>query len=204
MAIDKPRIPPLPISEWGEKEKEALGVFVKNDGKRLQSGGESKDKDVSALALWLNHPALARPIFELTRYLLHDSVLPAIDRELLVLRVAVRRNAEYEWAQHVLIAQSLGMSDEQIRRVTEEPVSAQCSAKDQLLTLAADELVESAVLSDATWDGLTQYFSQQEMMEIVTAVGAYDLMAMAFNSFAIPHSDGISAVLEQFSLLQRD
>lgn len=200
MSTDKPRIPPLPMSEWGEREKDALAVFINPGVKRLQGDGDSKSKDMGALGLLLNHPELAKSIFTLTRHLLHDNVIPARDRELLILRVGWRRKSEYEWAQHVIIAQTLGMPDEEIRRVAEAADCPQWSEKDQLLMSSVDELLANATVSDATWAGLEKFFNKQELMEIVVTVGSYDLMAMAFKSFGIPISEEILAVLREFPL----
>jgi alkylhydroperoxidase family enzyme len=203
MATENPRIPPLPMSEWGELEKDALSVFVKDDGKRLQGSDDNKNKDMSGLALWLNHPALAKAIFTLTRHLLHDNVLPARDRELLVLRVAWQRKSEYEWAQHIIIAQILGMAVAEIERVSQAADCPEWSDKDKLLMAAVDELLASAVVSDATWAGLEKYYDKQQLMEVVVTVGSYDLMAMAFKSFGLPGSEEIQAVLAQFPMDER-
>ncbi len=200
MAINKPRIIPLPMSEWGDKEKEALSVFVKPGGKSVQGGDKNKSKDMSALAIFLNHPTLAKAIFPLTRHLLYDCLLSARDRELLVLRVAWLREAHYEWAQHVIIAQNCGVTDEEILRVGQGEEASDWSARDKLLMAAVEELFDGARISDTTWDGLGEYYSEQELMEVVVTVGAYDLMAMAFNSFGLQAGDELQAVLAQFPL----
>ena len=200
MARHNPRITPLPMSEWGDKEKEALSVFVKPGGKSVQGGDGNKSKDMSALAIFLNHPGLAKAIFPLTRHLLYDNLLPGRDRELLVLRVAWLRQSDYEWTQHVIIARNKGVTDEEIRRVGHGEVSPDWSARDKLLMRAVGELFESACLSDATWGGLEEYYSEQELMEVVITVGAYDLIAMAFNSFGLQTGEELKAVLAQFPL----
>ena len=204
MVTDKPRIAPLPMSEWGDKEKEALAVFVKPGVNSLKGGDKNKSKDVSALAIFLNHPSLAKAIFPLTRHLLYDCLLPNRDRELLVLRVAWLRKAPYEWAQHVAIAQNCGVSDEEILRVGQGESAVQWTPKDKLLMTAVDELFDSACLSDTTWGGLGEFYNEQELMEVVVTVGAYDLMAMAFNSFGLQTSEDLEAVLAQFPLSSGD
>lgn len=204
MAVINPRISPLPMSEWGDKEKEALSVFVKPGGKSVQGGDKNKSKDMSALAIFLNHPSLAKAIFPLTRHLLYDCLLPDRDRELLVLRVAWLRRSPYEWAQHVIIAQNCGVPDEEILRVGQGDSAEQWSAKDKLLMTAVDELFDSACLSDVTWEGLGEFYDDQELMEVVVTVGAYDLMAMAFNSFGLQTSEDLEAVLAQFPLSSGD
>ena len=50
---------------------------------------------------------------------------------------------------------------------------------------AVDELVADALVSDATWAVLAASLDDQQLMDLVFTVGAYDLLAMAFRSFGI-------------------
>ena len=40
-------------------------------------------------------------------------------------------------------------------------------------------------MSDVTWSALAETFDDQQLMDLVFTVGAYDLLAMAFRSFGI-------------------
>lgn len=74
------------------------------------------------------------------------------------------------------------------------------SAKDKLLMAATDELLEEAFLSEATWNGLAEHYNKHELMEIIAAVGAYNTMAMMFNSLGLQTGDNLKAVLAEFPL----
>ena len=65
---------------------------------------------------------------------------------------------------------------------------------------AVNELFDSATLSDSIWAGLGEFYNEKELMEVVVTVGAYDLMAMAFNSFGLQTSGELQGVLAQFPL----
>ena len=63
------------------------------------------------------------------------------------------------------------------------------SEADRLLFTAADELLEDAFISDATWAGLSKQFSTEQLMDLVFTVGQYNLVCMALNSFGVQHDE---------------
>ena len=71
-----------------------------------------------------HHPELADAWGTFAGYILRDSTLPPRDRELLILRIGYLCGAEYEWGQHSRIARRVGLSDEEIVRVTTGPEAA--------------------------------------------------------------------------------
>ena len=50
---------------------------------------------------------------------------------------------------------------------------------------AVDELVDDAMIADATWAVLSQTLDEHQLMDLVFTVGAYELLAMAFRSFGV-------------------
>jgi hypothetical protein len=48
-----------------------------------------------------------------------------------------------------------------------------------------DELVGAGEITDATWQLLSGEFDDQQMMDLVFTVGAYEILALAFRSFRI-------------------
>lgn len=201
MSTHTPRIAPIPVTEWGDAEKDALAVFVRADDKNIKGDNSDKGKeDMSALGILLVHPALAKAMFALSRHLLYDNELAARDRELLILRLAWHRKAEYEWVQHVIIGQTVGISDEEISRITQADIGPAWSDKDRLLITAADELIADALLTDTTWKGLQQHFNTHELMEVMVTVGAYDTIAMVFNSCGLQLTDELRGVIEKYPL----
>ena len=199
MTTRKVRIPPLPLDQWGDAEKEAIAHFSKaNTG--LQSNVEKKDQDLSALALFLNHADLAKAYFPWSTFILSQGKLSTRDRELLILRIGYLRKSEYEWAQHVLICKGANIPEEDVRRVTQGAEAPEWSAKDRLLMTAVEELLEGAMLSDKTFEGLSEHFDKQSLIELIFVVGTYDMVAMAFNSLGIPMNENLQKILADFPL----
>ncbi len=54
-----------------------------------------------------------------------------------------------------------------------------------------DELFADARISDGTWDNLARRYDHRQLMDLVFAVGCYDIVAMATNSFQIPLEPGV-------------
>ena len=54
---------------------------------------------------------------------------------------------------------------------------------------ATDELHEDKIISDETWAALGEHFSDQQMMDLVFAVGQYTLVSMALRTLGVPLDD---------------
>jgi alkylhydroperoxidase family enzyme len=59
---------------------------------------------------------------------------------------------------------------------------------------AADELHASQMISDPTYAELTLHYNEQQLLDIVFAVGQYTLVSMALNTFRVERDDGVSGV----------
>jgi alkylhydroperoxidase family enzyme len=105
--------------------------------------------------------------------------------------VAAVRDAAYEWAQHVVLAGDAGLDGDDIARLAEGPDAPGWSALDQAMVRAVDELLRDAKITDATWGTLAEEFDDQQLMDLVFTVGAYDLLAMAFLSFGVELDDDL-------------
>jgi len=146
---------------------------------------------VNALTTLAQHPKLAKAFLTFNRHLLWDSRLPTRARELVILRVAWLHRCEYEWAQHVLMAREAGLRDQEIERVRLGPDTPDWSAHEAALLRAVDELIADACVGDATWKSLAEQLDRQQLMDLVYTIGAYGLLAMAFNSFGIELDEGL-------------
>ncbi len=62
---------------------------------------------------------------------------------------------------------------------------------ERALIRAVDELLGDALVSDETWSTLSSALPERELMDVVFTVGAYDTLAMALRSFAVPLDDDL-------------
>lgn len=183
-----PRILPLPPADWPPEMSDALAALVPADARHPRPATEGRPKGLNVLGTLAVHPTLAKAFHTFTGHVLFTSALEPRERELLVLRVAAVRDCEYEWRQHVVQATDAGLDAGEIERVRQGPDAPGWSAWsvfDAALLCAVDELIADARVSDATWAVLAATLDEQQLMDVVFTVGAYDALAMAMRSFGM-------------------
>ena len=191
-APDGPRIRPLPPGDWPDSMRDALAALRPPDPRHpLPERRSDRPKGLNVLGTLARHPALTRAYHTFNGHVLFATTLSLRERELIVLRVAHVRRAEYEWAQHVVIGRDVGLADDEIRRIAVGPDAAGWSPLDAALLRAVDELIDDAEIADATWAVLAAELDEQQLMDLVFTVGAYDLLAMAMRTFGIELDDDL-------------
>ena len=180
------RVPPLPESEWGDDVKGILSASPRGFGVRLG--------DNNIFPTLARHSELFRAWLPFGGFLLGAGVLGARERELLILRTGCNCGSSYEWGQHMRLSEQLGISREEIMRVAQGPEAAGWSAPDAALLRAADELHESAKISDSTWGQLAQSYDERGLIEIAMLVGHYHMLAFALNSLEVELDEGLEAL----------
>ncbi|MGW8652943.1 carboxymuconolactone decarboxylase family protein, partial [Nocardia salmonicida] len=114
------RLAPLPVREWDENTRNMFRGHVKSADRYL-SGAPDAPAMPGILGVLAHHPELAGAWLAYNGLLIERPAVDPRDRELVILRVAWRSGSEYEWAQHVRIATTLGITEEQIAAVRSEP-----------------------------------------------------------------------------------
>jgi 4-carboxymuconolactone decarboxylase len=184
--VAAPRIPPLPEAEWDEQLRSILDTRMLGFDVRL---GDNNIFNTLA-----RHPALFKAWLPFGGFLLRAGVLPARERELLILRTGYNCGSPYEWGQHVRIAEQLGMTREEVMRVAAGPGDTGWSPEEATLLRAADELHEQARISQETWDALGQRYDERGLIEIAMLVGHYHLVAFALNSLEVQLDEGLEGL----------
>jgi len=193
------RLGPLPEEQWDDRTRAALAALLPPERRNPRGAG-------NALATLARHPDLAEAFLPFNTRLLLRSTLPPRLRELAILRVARRSGCAYEWAHHIKIAAKAGLSEAEIEAAGNgkaigpgeasgtdrdgvtggvgggEPARAEL---DGAVVRAVDELAEGCNLSDRTWSTLAAHLDERQLMDLVFTVGAYVLLAMAFNTFGV-------------------
>ena len=148
---------------------------------------QSKDrpKALNALGTLARHPALTAAFNTFNGYILFASTLTPRQRELLVLRVATLRGSAYEWEQHRVLAADIGLDATEVERIAVGPDAPGWSPLDRAMLQAGDDLIGAGEIADPTWQLLASEFDDQQLMDLVFTVGAYEILALAFRSFRI-------------------
>jgi 4-carboxymuconolactone decarboxylase len=169
------RLPPLPDEQWDERARAALAPVLPESRRNLRSAG-------NALGALVRHPDLARSFLGFTAHLLVRSTLPVRLRELVILRIARRRECVYEWVHHVQMGADAGLTGAEIEAAGRGEATGEL---DQAVLTATDELDATSTLSDKTWALLGEHLDERQRMDLVLTIGGYCMTAMAFNAFGV-------------------
>jgi alkylhydroperoxidase family enzyme len=176
----EPRIPPLPYAEWSEEARQFLPGYIRRP-ELYESGGGERPMP-AALCHYALHLPIARGWLDYNDVLAKELQLAERYREILILRVGYRTRSVYEWSQHVRIGIAAGLSTEHVEAAMEGPAAEIWTDVEGALVAAVDELLDNAVVSNATWTQLATHFDQTELLEILYVAGAYISLAFVMNS----------------------
>jgi alkylhydroperoxidase family enzyme len=185
------RLEPLATSDWPPAMRQAMAVLRPANARYPYLGGPDRPKALNALGVLARHPELAQAFNTFNGHLLYTTTLTPRQRELLVLRVAAVRDAEYEWRQHAVLAGDAGLDEREVAAIAEGPDAPGWGPLDRAMLQAVDSLLGHCRIEDATWAVLAGELSEQQLMDVVFTVGAYDLLAMVFGAFEVPIDDDL-------------
>ncbi len=156
---------------------------------------DPQGKTLNIFATLAHHPALMRRWMVFATHVLSKSTLTPRDRELVILRIGARCHSQYEFSQHAIIARRSDITDEEIEATKQALDAHAWSTKDAALLRAADELHDDALVSDATWATLTAELSVEQVLDVIFAVGNYNLVSMVLNSTGVQLDEGVPPAL---------
>jgi 4-carboxymuconolactone decarboxylase len=136
----------------------------------------------------VRHPALFKRWTVFGGYILSRSTMPARERELLILRTGYRCNSPYEFHQHTRIGLDSGLTQDEIKRLT-QPLTG-WSPRDHALLQAADELHDDQMITDETWAKLRESWDDKQLLDMLFTVGQYTLVSMVLNTLGVQTEDG--------------
>ncbi|HQY71870.1 MAG TPA: carboxymuconolactone decarboxylase family protein [Pseudomonadales bacterium] len=186
-----PRLKPLLPPDWDDTIHDAASAFPHARDFVLNNWNTDDARGVNGVGMMLNHPALAKAFLTFNNHVASASTVSRRIRELLILRIGWLRRSEYEFYQHIVLGRRAGLSDEEIVRIESGPDAPGWDPVDAELLRAVDELHADACIGDATWARLSAHFDAKQLMDIVFAVGCYDVLAMAFKTFGVPFEPGV-------------
>jgi alkylhydroperoxidase family enzyme len=175
MRLKEPRLAPLSDDEMDPELRSRFG-----DGPVL-----------NIFRTLAHHPKLMKRWLVFGNHVLAKSTLAPREREIAILRVGWLCRCGYEWGQHVEIGRGSGLSDEDIERITQGPDAPGWNALEKALLRATDELHGDAFISDETWAALSQHLETEQIMDLIFAVGQYQIVSMALNSLGVQAEPGL-------------
>jgi alkylhydroperoxidase family enzyme len=98
----------------------------------------------------------------------------------------VRCGSPHEWAQHVPIASSAGLTAEQIAATARTSAATGWSEPHKAVLDAVDELHTTSTVSRHTWETLPRHYSEPQLIELILLIGHYHEVAFALNALKTP------------------
>jgi alkylhydroperoxidase family enzyme len=188
------RVSPLLPPEWDDVVHDAVSAFPSGRDFVLSHYQQDGARGMHGVGVILQHPALAKAFLTFNNHVATASTLSKRVRELLILRISWLRRSEYEFVQHLVLGRNAGLTEAELERVQLGPDAPGWDPVDADLVRCADELHVDARIQDATWTRLAAHFSTTQLMDIVFAVGCYDLLAKVFKTFGVQLEPGVSAL----------
>ena len=152
-------------------------------------GGDDAANVFTTLAA---HPKLFEAWLPFCLYLLRCPDFSARHREMVILRTAWLSGAHYEWVHHVNFALGSGLTEDEIRALSDTG-SADWSAEEDGLIDAVDELHAHHTLTARIWNRLAAFLSTEQLIVLPMLVGQYTMLAGTLDALGVAIDDDVAA-----------
>jgi alkylhydroperoxidase family enzyme len=176
-----PRVPRLPVDEAKAAADEA--------------GVPDYMAELAIFQVLLNHPKLACAFNDLLATMLWRGMLDSRLRELIIMRIGWLTASDYEWTQHWRVAQGLGVSAEDLLGVRDWQAYKPFGPAERAVLAATDDVVSDGVVSTESWVACQRELGADPavLVELVTAIGAWRMVASILHSLQVPLEDGLAS-----------
>ena len=132
---------------------------------------------------WMHSPKLASHAEKLGAFCRYQTALELIESEILILIVAAHFHCVGEQQIHEPIATSAGVSDDNIARLRQRLTPNFATSRQTLLHDLARELLQTNRINPALYEQGIAEFGTGGMVELVSIIGYYILVAVTLNAF---------------------
>ena len=155
---------------------------------RVRRGGQLSALD----RLLLHSPSVAEGWSALFGALRGATTLPADVSELVVLRVAVLNDADFEWVSHEPIARRAGLAELQLQVLRRPDAAARpVWTPVQAAVLAfTDSSTRDVAVPDEVFAGLRAHLDDRQVVELTALVGGYAMVSRFLVALEVPPPDG--------------
>ncbi|BFM07507.1 carboxymuconolactone decarboxylase family protein [Halioxenophilus aromaticivorans] len=190
------KIPIVQPENWQGEALEGLNAFPKATNFVLTQhrSGSGDNRGLNLLGALAHYPTFAKAFLTFNNHVASNESLSVKERELIILRTAWLRKSEYEYVQHVVLAQRVGIGPTEFNAIQGGDYRAAFDDKESLLLTAVDEMVAETRISRATYQKLAEHYSVHQIMDIVGCYACYETIAVLCNSFDIPIDPGVEGL----------
>jgi 4-carboxymuconolactone decarboxylase len=182
--IPRPRQPRLSPIELGDAIESELADVLAKTG--LRDG-----QPLNIFGTLAHQPRLLKRFNALGGAFLAHGLLPAREREIVILRVGWNCRSVYEFGQHTLFGREAGLSDEEIAALATTRADGPWSADDEALIALADEICADDCAGEGTFAALRRRWSDAELVELVALAGFYRMVSGFLNTLGVQPEEGL-------------
>lgn len=136
-------------------------------------------------AVWLRNAELCQSTLKLQEMFASQVKLERRLLELMILVAARQSTAQYAWFIHEPYALKFGIAPEIVQAIRERRTPDFVRDDERLVYDITTELNTTRTLSEASYQRGMTMFGEQAMVELVSAIGFYSMVAMTLNAFAV-------------------
>ena len=147
-------------------------------------------------------PNAARAFNGVGNFIRHGSRLDPRLREMAILQVGYLARSPYEYSHHVKIGRDFGVSDDDIRAITDES-EGRPSKLEPLATAvlrAAREMTIDLAISDRTFAELRQDLDNEHLTDLVLTISFYNAVVRVLATLQIDVEPDYLKYLDEFPL----
>jgi len=175
------RLPELKVNDLDPERRRALDklrTVISLDG----LGGP--------FSVWLRMSAIGPALIDLFVAHRQHGVLEKRLFELMTLVVIRRWSAQFAWTAHGPRAQQLGIAPEIVEAIRTRRTPTIARADEKLVYDVTTELMDTHGLSDATCTRAKDVLGEPALIELVFAIGFYNMVGITLTSFDVPTPTG--------------
>jgi alkylhydroperoxidase family enzyme len=151
--------------------------------------------ELSIFQVLLNHPPLARALNDLLATMLWHGALDPRLRELAIMRIGWLTACDYEWTQHWRVACGLGVPADDLLAVRDWSGHVGFGGPERAVLAATDDVVRDGAVDAQTWTACERELGADSavLIELVTTIGAWRMIASILHSLEVPLEEGVSS-----------
>jgi len=149
--------------------------------------------ELSVFRVALHQPGVAAALYGMLVTLLQNGVLDARLRELIIMRIGWTTGSEYEWTQHWRVARLLAVPERDLLAVRDWEKADHFETAERAALATTDDVLRDGMVCDETWSACHTALGGDTavMVELVTAIGNWQLFSTLLRSLGVPLEDGV-------------
>jgi AhpD family alkylhydroperoxidase len=135
----------------------------------------------------LNSPKIADGWLHLFTAIRQQSELPAQDRELVILSVALLNGADYEYRAHVPFALKAGLTQAQVDDLSRWRESTRFDARQRAVLEYCECMTRQVRVPDEVFAAVAPHFDAGRLVELTATIAGYNLVSRFLEAMRIDH-----------------